>query len=100
MSDKEHQEMLRSTFVEFAMKRISEVLKEPSLEIIDLIMYFGSAEARQQINEVIMPALVKKMHYIDLIRLEQRLESFQMDYAWSWNTVLQEINLRKKRVEA
>lgn len=97
MTDK-HNRFLKHTFINFALQEISKRIKEPSLDVIDLIMYFGSQEARVHINEVVLPELVTKLPYIALIRLEERLYSYNVDFCMSHYTVEQEIKLRKKQV--
>lgn len=95
----EHQEMLKSTFNEVLIQEIVKRLKKPTLNEIDLIMYFGDAEDRLRMKAKILPELVRKMHIIDLIRLSDNLNLFIEDFWHSWYLVNEEIKTRRKMVE-
>lgn len=94
-----HQEMLKSTFNEVLVNEIAKRLKNPTLNEIDLIMYFGDREAREKMNYEVLPRLVRDMHIIDLIRLVNRLDTFSREFGSSYYLVNDEIKKRKKMVD-
>lgn len=91
-----HQEMLKSTFNEVLMNEIAKRLKNPTLEEIDLIMYFCDQESREKMINKILPELIRNMHIIDLIRLADNFDSFVREFSYSWWLISDEIKKRKK----
>jgi len=96
MTDDSHQEMLKSTFNEVLIQEIAKRLKNPTLDEIDLIMYFGDQETRDKMNKEVIPEMIRELHIIDLIRLEGNFNSFLVDFSYSWWIINKEIKKRKK----
>jgi len=91
--------MLKSLFNQVLAGELFKRLKSASLENIDLIMYFGDQEIRDEVNSNIIPEVVQKLQFINLIRFEQRLKRFMKDFTLSLDLVTKEINKRKKMVD-
>ena len=96
MIDDSHQKMLKSTFNEVLIQEIAKRLKNPTLDEIDLIMYFGDKETREKIVNKVVPEMIRELHIIDLIRLEENFNSFLNDFSYSWWIINKEIKKRKK----
>ena len=92
--------LLKSVFTDVLTHELTKRIKEHTLETIDLIMYFGDQQSRNEMNDTVLPELMRKLHFISLIHLQQRLESFMEDFNKSWVLVTEEIKKRKKMVGA
>jgi hypothetical protein len=97
---KKEADLLKELFNKMTMNEIAKRMKNPTLDEIDLMMYFGDVEVREKVNHRILPELVREMHVIDLIRLQHNLDVFMSDFSYSWWLVSDEIKRRKRMVGA